>query len=85
MPPFRGFSEPTGDRTYSAQLQEWADHFHVSLAWRETPTRLRDGSTEHRATPIVNGYAYEQFTACNSRKQAAKNMSAGLLISSGLL
>ncbi|KAG8696235.1 hypothetical protein FRC08_007287 [Ceratobasidium sp. 394] len=81
MPPFRGFSEPTGDRTYSAQLQEWADAFRVSLDWRVTPIRLRDGSTENIVTPIINGHMYEQLTARDSKKQVAKNMSAGLVIS----
>ncbi|KAG9119513.1 hypothetical protein FRC07_005426 [Ceratobasidium sp. 392] len=82
--PFKGFSEPVGDWTYSAQLQEWADHFGVTLRWRETPVRRPNGSTENQLTPTINGRTYEDFSASDAKKQMAKNKSAGLVISSGL-
>ncbi|KAG9119512.1 hypothetical protein FRC07_005425, partial [Ceratobasidium sp. 392] len=82
--PFRGFTEPTGDRTSSAQLQEWADYFRVSLTWQETTIRHPNGSAETQCIPVINGHVYAEHVARDARKKVAKNRSAELVILSGL-
>lgn len=45
------FAEPTQDHGYLAQLQEWANHYHVTLGWRDD-TSQRNGISSTTSYPI---------------------------------
>ncbi|KAG8727796.1 hypothetical protein FRC12_022219 [Ceratobasidium sp. 428] len=85
MPHFQGFTQPTGDRTYSAQLQEWSDYYKMGLKWYKTTDSLPNGSRVNKRVPEIKGQVYDRFSASASDMKDAKNKSAGLAIGSGIL
>ncbi|KAG8795460.1 hypothetical protein FRC12_014277 [Ceratobasidium sp. 428] len=82
--PFREFTAPTGDRTYSAQLQEWSEHVKIPLRLSVTSSRLPNGSPVTTCVPTINGQEYPEYSASGPTKSDAKNKCAGLVIASGL-
>ncbi|KAG8727951.1 hypothetical protein FRC12_022133 [Ceratobasidium sp. 428] len=85
MPGFRGFTQPAGDRTHSAQLQEWSDVHKMNLRWHETTDRLPNGTPVNKCVPSIKGKIYDRFSASASNKKDAKNKSAELAIGSKIL
>ncbi|KAG9089575.1 hypothetical protein FS749_001225 [Ceratobasidium sp. UAMH 11750] len=74
-PPFV-FKPFTGDVTPHGQLQEWAEHYGVTLKWSDTKIQPK-GITQWTSYPIIQGHHYIEFTGSgpstrDSHKQAAK-------------
>ncbi|CAE6418689.1 unnamed protein product [Rhizoctonia solani] len=75
------FKTPVGDLTYSAQLQEWANHYAVNLGWVENCVQI-NGTTEWRVYPTIQGHHFEQFQGKAGGTRAARQNSAQMIIKS---
>ncbi|KAG8775131.1 hypothetical protein FRC12_001658 [Ceratobasidium sp. 428] len=58
--PFR-FKPFTNNSPAHAQLQEWADYYHVKLGWEDKKTQTQ-GVTKWNSYPIIQGRHYSEFT-----------------------
>ncbi|CEL58935.1 hypothetical protein RSOLAG1IB_08956 [Rhizoctonia solani AG-1 IB] len=75
------FREPTKELTYSAQMQEWADFYHVELTWVDANVQT-NGITEWHTYPCINGHEYPDFVAAGKSLRDARQRAAALIITS---
>ncbi|KAG9120776.1 hypothetical protein FRC07_003594 [Ceratobasidium sp. 392] len=73
---FRSF---TADSTPHAQLQEWADYYHVDLRWGENKTQ-KQGITEWTSYPIIQGKHYTGFTGVGAKQKYSRAIAAESII-----
>ncbi|KAG9089576.1 hypothetical protein FS749_001226 [Ceratobasidium sp. UAMH 11750] len=73
---FRPF---TNDSTPHAQLQEWADYYHIELKWEETKTQ-EQGITEWTSYPIIQGKHYSAFKGTGKAQKLSRAAAAEQII-----
>lgn len=75
------FTEFTQDHGPLAQLQEWANHNHVELAWDDY-TSQENGISSTTSYPIIEGYGYPDFTGIGPKIRIARGKAAEMIIQS---
>ncbi|KAG8711297.1 hypothetical protein FRC08_016064 [Ceratobasidium sp. 394] len=73
------FKPFTNDSTPHAQLQEWADYYHVELRWEEIKTQ-EQGTTEWTSYPIIQGKHYSSFTGSGKAQKFSRAAAAEQII-----
>ncbi|QRV97439.1 hypothetical protein RhiJN_25458 [Ceratobasidium sp. AG-Ba] len=80
-PPFQ-FKPFVGDKTHSAQLSEWANHYKVKLGWKNIEVKKENGDTEWTSYPTVNGHPYDAFAVSGRSLRETHNKAAENFIAS---
>ncbi|KAG9089577.1 hypothetical protein FS749_001227 [Ceratobasidium sp. UAMH 11750] len=73
------FKPFTSNLTPHAQLQEWADYYHVKLGWGETKSQTQ-GITEWTSYPIIQGKHYCTFEGTGGSQKCSRAAAAELII-----
>ncbi|QRV97430.1 hypothetical protein RhiJN_25449 [Ceratobasidium sp. AG-Ba] len=73
------FKPFTNDLTPHAQLQEWANHYHVNLEWNDEPTQT-NGIPHWTTYPIIQGVSYPGFVGAGGVLKDARAVAAERII-----
>ncbi|KAG8758879.1 hypothetical protein FRC12_009903, partial [Ceratobasidium sp. 428] len=75
------FQAPTQDKTWLAQLHEWADFNKVRLEWQDATVRT-GGIATLTSYPIIQGRHYSQFSGEGSKQKISRGNAAEMIIRS---